>query len=57
MAVHMVLRKTIRPKNPKKLVKKTLVYSSDEDGFVTVASKKTVTDLNADGSGKEYANV
>ena len=57
MAVHLILRKTIKPKNPKKLVKKTLVYSNDEDGFVTVTSKKTVTDINVDDSGKEYANV
>ena len=57
MAVHLTLRKTIRPKNPKKLVKKTLVYSNDEDGFVTVTSKKTVTDINVDDPDKEYRNV
>ena len=45
MSVRLILRRTAKPKNPKRVIKKTLVYKSDQDGFVTVTSKKTVTDL------------
>ena len=57
MGTVITVRRTVRPKNPKKRIIKRLVYKSDADGFVSVTSSKTVVDLTTKASDVRYIKV
>lgn len=42
MGVKITLKRTVRPKNPKRTIYKKLVYKNDAEGFVTIGSSKIV---------------
>lgn len=48
MGVKITLKRTVRPKNPKRTIYKKLVYKNDIEGFVTIGSSKTILPYESD---------